>query len=60
MLNDLQVVDAVQNWENDWGKVGKKRKHGKKRKKKNANAIWPWKKKSIFFDLPYWEVRNFK
>ncbi len=44
----LEVKDLV----NDRGKNGNKRK--------KRNTIQMWKKKSIFFYLPYWKVRYVK
>ncbi|KAK3204369.1 hypothetical protein Dsin_018415 [Dipteronia sinensis] len=54
-INGVQAFRAVKDWENDWGKTEKKQKGGKKRKRKDTAPIWPWKKRSIFFDLPYWK-----
>lgn len=34
---------------NDWGKMKKKKR------KRRSKTVQMWKKKSIFFDLPYWE-----
>lgn len=46
-MTSLEVLIIV---ENDWGKGGKKHK------KKNTDATQPWKKKSIFFNLLYWQA----
>lgn len=43
-LNSRAILDALKNVKNDFGK----------RKRKRSKEIW--KKKSIFFDLPYWAV----
>jgi hypothetical protein len=45
---DSIEVDKITN---DWGKSGKR-----KRKKNTTPSTVTWKKKSIFFDLPYWKV----
>ena len=47
-------MDELKNIENDFGKQ-LKRKRGQP---KNQISPKVWKKKSIFFDLPYWEVRD--
>jgi hypothetical protein len=41
----------VEKITNDWGKNGKR-----KRKKNTTQSNVTWKKKSIFYDLPYWKV----
>lgn len=43
MLNGTDVLNSLQNISNAFGK---------KRKRSNEG---PWKKRSIFFELPYWE-----
>ena len=48
ILDGKQVRVACAEVENDWGKAT-----NKKRKRK-CHPIW--KKSSIFFELPYWEV----
>ncbi|KAK9270912.1 hypothetical protein L1049_026499 [Liquidambar formosana] len=66
-LSGLEVLSAVKDIQNDWGKkkkdveieFGKPKKTKKKRKKvqkKQKDTSQPWKKKSIFFDLPYWDA----
>lgn len=50
ILTGVEVLRACKEVGNDWGKLSKKRK------KKDSRQVW--KKRSIFFDLPYWEVRN--
>lgn len=47
------AFQAVKNLKNDFGKKDRKLK----RKKPSMNST-PWKKKSIFFDLPYWDVSD--
>lgn len=48
-LSGSMVLQQLQNIENKFGKLEKK-KGGK-----NINLQHNWKKKSIFFSLPYWE-----
>lgn len=55
-LTGAEIFLEIKGFVNDWGKKGKiKRK--RKRDSKEMKQIW--KKKSIFFDLPYWEVCHF-
>jgi hypothetical protein len=54
ILTGREVMCSIKNVSNNWGKIGKKRKM------KKSDSNWPWKKKSIFFELPYWEVSHFK
>ena len=60
----VQIFDDVQDIINDWGKKLKKeekgeRKRKRKRKRKTMmkKGCTMWKKRSIFFDLPYWKVK---
>ncbi|XP_073126852.1 uncharacterized protein [Henckelia pumila] len=61
-LNGLEILNAVKDIENDWGKKqkGKDINNTKKKRKKQDDSkrvqkpVQIWKKKSIFFDLPYW------
>ncbi|XP_042472249.1 uncharacterized protein LOC122054895 [Zingiber officinale] len=61
-LNGLEILNAMIDIEKDWGKKKKDvnvNPSGKKRKKQNSSkemqkSIQQWKKKSIFFNLPYW------
>lgn len=53
-LTGNEIICDINDFENDWGKDKKKRKRGK-----NGSSKM-WKKKSIFFDLPYWEVSCFQ
>lgn len=52
-LSSSQIVDQLQNVKNEFGKSN----HSCKGKRKQGRDIMPhnWKKKSIFFSLPYWE-----
>ncbi|XP_022883541.1 uncharacterized protein LOC111400360 [Olea europaea var. sylvestris] len=50
ILTGQEVVCSIKNISNNWGKAGKKRQL------KKSDSNWPWKKKSIFFELPYWET----
>lgn len=43
------IYKEVKDIVNDWGKRSKKRK-------RSTNESQLWKKKSIFFELPYWKV----
>ena len=49
IMSGMQILNEVKDIENDWGKSSRKNK----RKIKKYSV---WKKKSIFFDLPYWQV----
>ncbi|XP_073283586.1 uncharacterized protein [Primulina huaijiensis] len=63
-LNGLEIADALKDIENDWGKKQKGETINtlrRKRKKQDSSKevqkpVQRWKKKSIFFDLPYWSV----
>jgi len=48
-LNDLQIHEKVN-----------KVHHVFRKTSKNSSASNPWKKKSIFFDLPYWSKLQFR
>lgn len=52
LLYGTKVLNVIKDIENDQGKGGKKRK------KRNAEYNLPWKK-SIFFNLLYWDVSDF-
>lgn len=54
ILTGSQVLAEIKDIENDWGKGEKKT--GKRKRQENVQM---WKKKSIFFELPYWEVLYF-
>ena len=54
ILSGSEIMDELKNIENDFGKQ-LKRKRGQP---KNQISPKVWKKKSIFFYLPYWEVRD--
>ena len=41
---------SIKDMENDYGKSGKKKR------KRDNEPIHTWKKRSIFFELPYWKV----
>ncbi|KAK1387535.1 hypothetical protein POM88_015713 [Heracleum sosnowskyi] len=49
ILTGTDVLDLLSGYENEFGNVKKKVKRGTKRKRDS-----PFKKKSIFFNLPYW------
>ncbi|KAI5338319.1 hypothetical protein L3X38_017590 [Prunus dulcis] len=49
-----EVLQVVKNFNNDWGKA-KKKINTKRKRETDKYSIWPWKKKSVFFELPYWE-----
>ncbi|BBG99407.1 transposable element gene [Prunus dulcis] len=53
-LTGSEVLQVVKNFNNDWGKA-KKKINTKRKRKTDKYSIWPWKKKSVFFELPYWE-----
>ncbi|XP_075473902.1 uncharacterized protein LOC142504951 [Primulina tabacum] len=61
-LNGLEILNAVNDIENDWGKkkIGMDINNTKKKRKKRDGSkkvqepVQMWKKKSIFFNLPYW------
>ena len=66
-LTGAQVFQVVKDIVNDWGKkkkgeVGENGRRKRKRKSVEDDGDDPfkltkrWKKRSIFFDLPYWEV----
>lgn len=53
-LSGFKIVEQLQNVENVFGK----NRNSDKRKRKRGKEIiqsYNWKKKSIFFSLPYWE-----
>ncbi|KAK9289285.1 hypothetical protein L1049_017761 [Liquidambar formosana] len=57
----FELKDVVNDWgkkrkKEKKGKKGKKRKKGNKSEEKDKDSIQMWKKKSIFFDLPYWKT----
>ncbi|KAI9169583.1 hypothetical protein LWI28_014389 [Acer negundo] len=43
------IYDEVENFVNDWGK-------SEETKRKRSTSLELWKKKSIFFKLPYWKI----
>lgn len=49
IMHGSEILNEIKNVKNDWGKDPKR----KKRKRESCDM---WKKRSIFFDLPYWEV----
>ncbi|XP_042418214.1 uncharacterized protein LOC122006686 [Zingiber officinale] len=61
-LNGLEILNVVKDIENDWGKkkMGKDINNTKKKRKerdgikKVQKLVQMWKKKSIFFNFPYW------
>ena len=60
-LSGNEISKSLNNITNDWGKAkigitGKKRKIHQHQKDESLKM---WKKKSIFFELPYWEVSTF-
>lgn len=55
IFTGLAVVHALRGFKNDFGK----KKNNPKRKYKKGDPSKLLKKKSIFFDLPYWEVSRF-
>ena len=58
-----EILETLQSVTNDWGKIPKGAAQVKKRKKpveKPTGLMKMWKKKSMFFELPYWEVSFFK
>ncbi|XP_059638709.1 uncharacterized protein LOC132280982 [Cornus florida] len=70
ILSGSEIFYRVKNFKNNWGKSPKsqekssnKRKRSqrkppqeKEKSQEGKDPFWPWKKKSIFFELPYWEV----
>ena len=51
-MSGSNLAAHLQNFDNDFGKR-------KGNKRGNDNELeGMWKKRSIFFDLPYWEVSN--
>ncbi|XP_020266948.1 uncharacterized protein LOC109842490 [Asparagus officinalis] len=44
-LSGTEIIDELSDFVNEFGK----------KQKKKANRNCPWKKRSVFFDLPYWE-----
>ncbi|XP_028081537.1 uncharacterized protein LOC114282940 [Camellia sinensis] len=57
-LNGSDVFGVVKDIENNWGKATNERKSKKSQiiKEKEPVCVQPWKKKSIFFNLPYWNA----
>ncbi|XP_059627474.1 uncharacterized protein LOC132270307 [Cornus florida] len=53
ILSGTDILRVVKNIKKEWGKY---KKQDKKRKKCEKTSDCPWKKKFIFFELPYWEV----
>ncbi|XP_042451966.1 uncharacterized protein LOC122036612 [Zingiber officinale] len=61
-LNGLEILNVLKDIENDWGKkkLGKDINNTKKKRKERDGSkkvqkpVQMWKKKSIFFNLPYW------
>ncbi|XP_042423450.1 uncharacterized protein LOC122011081 [Zingiber officinale] len=61
-LNGLEILNVLKDIENDWGKkkMGKDINNTKKKRKERDGSkkvqkpVQMWKKKSIFFNLPYW------
>ncbi|XP_042467446.1 uncharacterized protein LOC122050620 [Zingiber officinale] len=61
-LNGLEILNELKDIENDWGKkkMGKDINNTKKKRKERDGSkkvqkpVQMWKKKSIFFNLPYW------
>ncbi|XP_059632538.1 uncharacterized protein LOC132275143 [Cornus florida] len=61
ILSGTEILHAMKNIKNDWGKKAKGKLHikpkiGKRKQKTKKDENVAWKKKSIFFELPYWEV----
>ena len=52
-LTGEDIVLALSNIQNNWGKYRKKRS----RRQNEPKSMW--KKKSIFFNLPYWKVISY-
>ncbi|KAH7852955.1 hypothetical protein Vadar_031437 [Vaccinium darrowii] len=48
-MTGKEISVALKDFENDWGKGGKKKR------KRDIEDKEMWKKRSIFFDLEYWE-----
>ena len=55
IMTGRRIYDTLENFVNEWGKSSKKRK----RKEDEDEAMMMWKKRSIFFELPYWKVLKF-
>ncbi|XP_042415312.1 uncharacterized protein LOC122004501 [Zingiber officinale] len=61
-LNGLEILNVLKDIENEWGKkkmskdINNTKKKRKERdgSKKVQKPVQMWKKKSIFFNLPYW------
>lgn len=61
ILTGSEVFEVISTIENDWGKANKKKAKKRKRGDEDEEQIVVepqsvWKKKSMFFELPYWEV----
>ncbi|XP_019252797.1 PREDICTED: uncharacterized protein LOC109231602 [Nicotiana attenuata] len=50
-LSGIEVLEELREFKNVFGKVQKKRSRDNK---------CPWKKRSIFFELPYWETNKLR
>ncbi|KAF7150464.1 hypothetical protein RHSIM_Rhsim02G0050400 [Rhododendron simsii] len=57
IMTGRRISIALKGFKNDWGK-GKKRKGGTSKRKRDDEDKQMWKKRSIFFDLPYWEASD--
>ncbi|XP_059669388.1 uncharacterized protein LOC132314558 [Cornus florida] len=70
ILSGSEIFYRVKNFKNNWGKSPKSQEKSsnkwkrsqrkppqeKEKSQEGKDPFWPWKKKSIFFELPYWEV----
>ena len=62
-----EICDSLRDFKNDFGKKLSKKSKRKRTTEDEDDVVsadeyeedddlWRWKKKSIFFDLPYWKV----
>ena len=58
LLSGSNVLHVVKDIKNNWGRTCKRKRDGAKPTKAQNQpiCIQPRKKKSVFFDLPYWDV----
>ena len=62
-----EILESIRDFKNDFGKLLPKKSKRKRSEGDEDDVVsaeeyeedhdmWRWKKKSIFFDLPYWKV----
>ncbi|XP_058185780.1 uncharacterized protein LOC131303006 [Rhododendron vialii] len=54
IMTGKDILHALKDFKNDWGKGGNG-KEGSKKRKRDSEDKQMWKKRSILFDLSYWE-----